>query len=61
VVGIVGFIYGAEEPGAVEMMSLAAALGTQPRELFPEFLAGAEDEEDHETPGGTAGGEGGNA
>ncbi len=41
VVGIVGFIYGTEEPGAVEMMSLAAALGTEPRELFPEFLEGA--------------------
>jgi len=44
VVSIVGFIYGAEEAGSSEMMSLAAALEAEPRELFPEFLAGSEDD-----------------
>jgi hypothetical protein len=42
VVSIVAFIYGAQEAGSSEMMSLAAALEAEPRELFPEFLAGSE-------------------
>lgn len=62
VVGVVALIYGAEEARASEMMSLAAALEVVPRELFPECLTRADDEEAHDgCAGGPTGGEGGDA
>jgi hypothetical protein len=61
VVSIVALIHGADEAGALEMMSLAAALEALPRDLFPECLAEPEDEEGHGYPDGPAGGEGGDA
>jgi hypothetical protein len=56
VVRIVGFVYGVEEAGAVEMMGLAAALEAEPRQLFPEcFTEAEEDEEGLDVPGDPAG------
>jgi hypothetical protein len=55
VVSIVALIHGADEAGALEMMSLAAALEALPRDLFPECLAGPEDEEGRSRPGGEGG------
>lgn len=54
VVSIVALIHGAEEAGSLELMRLAAALGALPRDLFPECLAGPEDEDDQEGAGGDA-------
>jgi hypothetical protein len=58
VVSIVALIHGADEAGALEVMSLAAALEALPRDLFPECLAGPEDEEGRGSSGGPAGREG---
>jgi hypothetical protein len=56
VVSIVALIHGADEAGALEMMSLAAALEALPRDLFPEcLLAGPEDKEGRRCPGGEGG------
>jgi DNA-binding Xre family transcriptional regulator len=54
VVTIVALIHGAEETGSLELMRLAAALEALPRDLVPECLAGPEDEEGQEGPGGDA-------
>lgn len=53
VVSVVALIHGAEEAGALEMMSLAAAMDTVPRELFPECLTSpAEEKRDDCCAGG---------
>lgn len=39
VVRLVAFIFGAEEPGSVELLRLAATLDADPRELIPEIVA----------------------
>lgn len=52
VVRLVAFIYGAEEPGSVELLRIAAALDADPRELIPEILAMAAPDEDASCRGG---------
>lgn len=62
IVSIVALIHGADEAGALEMMSLAAVLEVLPRDLFPECSARPEDEEDRSRlSGDSADGEGGDS
>lgn len=51
-VRLIAFIYGAEEPGSVELLRLAAALDADPRELIPEIVAMADADEDAPCRGG---------